>query len=147
MFVLPSVFSQPAVTKGRFPLVTVELTLARADPAGRGRPGDPQGPATGREAPCSWGTKASTATTVMGTASRRVTRELTPATASSRHPFLWGLLPRPSSPRSPMETELGPGQGGFHTSGVGPPSPQRPIHLAGTFRTPLTLLPVYPELG
>ena len=56
MFVLPSVFSQPVVTKGRFPLVTVELTLARADPAGRGRPGDPQGPATGREAPCSWGT-------------------------------------------------------------------------------------------
>lgn len=56
MFVLPSVFSQPAVTKGRFPLVTVELTPARADPAGRGRPGDPQGPATGREAPCSWGT-------------------------------------------------------------------------------------------
>ena len=34
MFVLPSVFSQPAVTKGRFPLVTVELTPARADPAG-----------------------------------------------------------------------------------------------------------------
>nr|CAI9713961.1 unnamed protein product [Rangifer tarandus platyrhynchus] len=43
----------PAVTKGRFPLVTVELTLARADPAERGRPGDPQGLATGREAPCS----------------------------------------------------------------------------------------------
>ena len=56
MFVLPSVFSRPAVTKGRFPLVTVELTPARADPARRGRPGDPQGPATGREAPCSWGT-------------------------------------------------------------------------------------------
>ena len=53
MFVLPSVFSRPAGPQGRCPLVTVELTPARADPAGRGRPGDPQGPATGREAPCS----------------------------------------------------------------------------------------------
>lgn len=33
MFVWPSVFSRPVVTKGRFPLVTVELTQARADPA------------------------------------------------------------------------------------------------------------------
>lgn len=33
MFVLPSVFSRLLVTKGRFPLVTVELTQARADPA------------------------------------------------------------------------------------------------------------------
>lgn len=33
MFVLPAVFSWPVVTKGCFPLVTVELTQARADPA------------------------------------------------------------------------------------------------------------------
>ena len=33
MFVWPSVFSRLVVTKGRFPLVTVGLTQARADPA------------------------------------------------------------------------------------------------------------------
>lgn len=31
LFVLPSVFSRPVVTKGRFPLVTAELAQARAD--------------------------------------------------------------------------------------------------------------------
>lgn len=50
MFALPSVFSWPAVTKGRFPLVTAELTQARADPA----PAREARPPAGR-APCSWG--------------------------------------------------------------------------------------------
>lgn len=44
MFVLPSVFSGPAVTKGRFPLVTVELTQARADPAPAREAWGPTGP-------------------------------------------------------------------------------------------------------
>lgn len=50
MFVLPSVFSGPVVTKGRFPLVTAELTQARADPApAKEAWGTRQGPATGRQ--------------------------------------------------------------------------------------------------
>lgn len=44
MFVLPSVFSWPAVTKGRFPLVTAELTQARADPARAREAWGPAGP-------------------------------------------------------------------------------------------------------
>lgn len=49
LFVLPSVFSRPVVTKGRFPLVTAELAQARADLApaeeawGTRRPGHWQG--------------------------------------------------------------------------------------------------------
>lgn len=44
MFVLPSVFSWPVVTKGRFPLVTAELTQARADPARAREAWGPAGP-------------------------------------------------------------------------------------------------------
>lgn len=93
--------------------------------------------------PCFWGTTTSTARTVSGTASSRVTREVVPATASRRQPFPWGLLPQPSSPSAPIETEPGPGQGGFHISGVGPPPPHRPTHLAGTFRAPLPPSPSF----
>lgn len=43
MFALPSVFPRPAVTKGRFPLVTAELTQARAAQPQPRRPGHRQG--------------------------------------------------------------------------------------------------------
>lgn len=58
MFVLPSVLSRPAVTKGRFPLVTGELTRARADPAPVREAWGPAGPGHWHGGhPCSRGSR------------------------------------------------------------------------------------------
>lgn len=57
MFVLPSVFPGPVVTKGRFPSVTAELSQARVHLAPvREAWGTLQGPATGR-GPCPQGAR------------------------------------------------------------------------------------------